>query len=135
MSDYKFHLNHKFSSCQHIANARDTHRGRDVKLFHMPGNFEYVGIFDGIDAMICPVSGDPYSANVARILNDIREGKQIEVKPLARTRNRVDPQMELPLSNGLPPGVAFPRTRVRIMTESPPCATHATPVKRERNRV
>lgn len=125
MSDYKFHINNRFSSCRHIANARDPHRGRDVKLFHLPGNFEYVGVFDGTDAMICPVIGDPYSAGVARLLQDIRDGKPIEVKQLARARNRIEPQMELPL---VVEGSEWaPKLRVRVLP--------IHPITKERHRV
>lgn len=94
--DAKYHINNRFGACHHIANARDEHRNRDVRLFHIPGEFEYIGINDGVDCWICPVKADPFSANTPRLLEDIRAGKIVHAQPLSRPRKTAPPaQMEL----------------------------------------
>lgn len=119
MSDYKYHISHAFGACRHVANARDPHRERDVKLFHIPGDFTVVGISDGTDNWISPITVDPFSVGIARIFDDIRAGKSVEVTTLSRRRNRIEPQMQLDLSPA-------PRTRVRVEVPQP---------TRTRNRV
>lgn len=123
MSDYRYHIGNHFSACRHVANARDPHRGRDVKLYHIPGNFEVVGIFDGTDAFISPINIDPLSAGIQRIYEDIRAGKSIEVKTI-KPRVRVEAQMELPL---------YPKPRVRVAVLLEP--QQPEPVTKERVRV
>lgn len=121
MADWKHHIGAKFSSCRHIANARDPHRERDVRLYHIPGEFDYVGVNDGTDCWICPVAADPFSAGVKRLLEDVRAGKPIELKPHAewrtvasKPRAVVPPQMELPLA---------PKTRIRAVVTPPTTTT------------
>lgn len=119
MSDFKYHIGNKFSSCKLIGKGIDPHRGRDVKLFHMPGDFQYVGVFDGTDAFIAPVNIDPYSAGIMRAFDDIRAGKEIVVQELAKPRVRVRQQRELPL--GLPePPQASPKPRDRVLAAPTP---------------
>ena len=123
MSDYKYHIGNKFGACRHIANAHDPHRDREVKLYHIPGNFEYVGMCDGTDAFVCPVNIDPFSAGIARLFADIRAGKEIVVGslPARRPRVRVRPQMELQLDHP-------PDARLRVAVQAPS-------QRKERNRV
>lgn len=101
MSDYKFHINTHFGHCVLIAKKRDEHRGRDVRMYHMPGNFEYVGIYDGTDAFIAPVAGFPFGLE-RRIFDDIRAGKQVgvvdETVQPKRVRKAPKTQRELELS-------------------------------------
>lgn len=93
-----------------LANARDEHRNRDVRLYLMPGEFETVGVTDGTDAWVAPVIADPFSVNIARLMQDVREGKIIRPNEVPRKRHRIifnpqpGPQAEL---------IAKP-TRVRI---------------------
>lgn len=101
MSDYKYHLSHRFGTgCTLVAMARDEHRNREIKLYHMPGNFEYVGVNDGVDVWICPVNADPFGANTPRLFEDIRTGKRLDPPSLApkkRERKVASLQMQLPL--------------------------------------
>ena len=83
MSDYKYHISQKFASCVRLATAVDPHRNRTVQLFHLPGNFEYVGVYDGTDCWIAPAAADPFSVSVVRLLEDIRTGRQ-GVRPRVR---------------------------------------------------
>lgn len=125
MKQFKEHINGKFGSCVHIANARDEHRGREVKLYHIPGDFEYVGVADGTDCWIAPVIADPFSAACARQLAKIRAGERIVLEqPVnqARRRTVVRPQMELPL----PTPATASRERRRVVLAQPEAVTQPT---------
>lgn len=113
MSNYRYHLNNKFSACKLIGQGIDPHRERHVKLFHMPGDFTHVGIFDGTDAFIAPVNIDPFSVGIMRVFDDIRAGKEIMVQELAKPRVRVRGQQELPLGSPEPPQTSS-KSRVRV---------------------
>ena len=88
MPDYNHLINSHFSSCRLLANARDNHRNRDVRLYAIPGNFEFVGVTDGTDSWVAPTSINPFSANVQRLLEDMRAGKPIEVNQLPSKHER-----------------------------------------------
>lgn len=72
-----------------LANARDEHRNRDVRLYLMPGEFDTVGVTDGTDAWVAPVIADPFSVNIARLMQDVREGKIIRPNEASRKRHRI----------------------------------------------
>lgn len=99
MAGYKNHIGSKFGSCRLVAHAHDPHRNRPVKLYHIPGDFECVGIDDGTDCFVSPISIDPFASGIARIFADIRAGKEIEVKELdmSPTRKRFTGQLVLPM--------------------------------------
>lgn len=107
MSDFKYHIGSKFGACKLVAVGLDPHRQREVRLYHLPGNFNYVGINDGVDCFIAPASIDPFSKGIARLFADIRAGKEIVVEQLAKPRRVVSAQRELPL--GSPEPAARPR--------------------------
>lgn len=118
MAEWRYHIGNKFGACKLIAKARDEHRGRDVRLYHVPGEFDYVGVNDGIDCWICPVIADPFSAAVGRQLTRIREGKEIiPVDESARVRRRVAPGTQMQLA--LPPPSPPPRERKRAVLAQP----------------
>lgn len=87
MRAYKEHLNNKFEFCRRIGEAEDLHRHRHVTLFYIPGDYEYVGVFDTVDAWIAPVSANPFSLNIARIMEDIKNGKEPTYQPTIRRRS------------------------------------------------
>lgn len=87
MSRYNALLSSHFSSCQLLAEARDPHRNRDVKLYKLPGEFAYVGVSDGVESWIAPAVASIFSVNVVRILQDIAAGK----KPVAEASMRRRP--------------------------------------------
>lgn len=80
------HLRSHFGSCRRLAKARDEHRNRDVTLFLIPGEFDIVGVSDGVDAWVSPVAINPFSVNVSRILRDIQEGREPVLEPSLRRR-------------------------------------------------
>lgn len=107
---FNTYMTSHFSGCRLLANAVDPYRNSQVKLYALPGEFDLVGVTDGTDAWMAPVSGDPFSVSVKRIMSDIREGK--EVASPGRQRQRVV--------------IAQPRTRV---------TTEQQPQRKERVRV
>lgn len=74
MSGYKYHMGNKFNTCRLIGKAWDEHRKRDVSIFHIPGNFDYVGVHDGVDSWIAPVIANPFRGLEKRQLDRIRDG-------------------------------------------------------------
>jgi len=72
-----------------LANARDEHRNRDVRLYLMPGEFDTVGVTDGTDAWVAPVIADPFSVNIIQIMKDVRDGKIIKPNEVPRKRHRI----------------------------------------------
>lgn len=96
-----------------LANARDEHRDRDVRLYLMPGEFDTVGVTDGTDAWVAPVIADPFSVNIARLMQDVRDGKIIKPNEASRKRHRI---------LILPPDPE-PRARVKIASSSEPTAS------------
>lgn len=81
MSFFGDYVRSNFSACRHIADARDQHRERDVRIYMMPGEFDHVGVHDGTDSWIAPVIADPFSIDIKRTLQDIREGKPVSKHP------------------------------------------------------
>lgn len=79
MANYKVWMNRQFAGCRKVANAYDPYRQREVQLFMMPGEFEYVGVYDGVDAWVAPVVADPFSVSIKRIFQDVQNGKEITI--------------------------------------------------------
>lgn len=84
MANYKLHMNSKFASCRLLAHARDNHRNRDVKLYAIPGEFDVVGVSDGVDVWIAPTSINPFSVNVKQLLEKLARGEDLTPAPLRR---------------------------------------------------
>jgi hypothetical protein len=76
----------KFEGCREIARGRDLHRQRDVRIYYCPGEFDHVGVHDGTDWWIAPVIADPFSVNVPRIMQQLRDGKPVEEIKVERKR-------------------------------------------------
>jgi hypothetical protein len=96
VSRFNVYMSQRFEGCRCIANARDPHRGRDVKVYAVPGEFDLVGVSDGTDVWIAPVAADPFSVSVKRIMEIIKEGGV--PPPIARQRHRivVAPEVTIP---------------------------------------
>lgn len=67
-------LNNRFEGCLLLARSRDPYRDRDVRILMIPGEFEVVGINDGVDVWLAPVIANPFSVNVGRLLESVRAG-------------------------------------------------------------
>lgn len=69
------HLTNHFGNCQLLAVARDVHRGRDVRIYLVPGWPDtHVGVSDGTDAWIAPVVADPFTVRIAEVITKVRNG-------------------------------------------------------------
>lgn len=124
MSDYKHHMKSHFAGCRHLANAYDPHRQRDVKLFHIPGDFTVVGVDDGTDSWIAPTMCNPFSVDVVKLYERIRSGAIIEAPGLHRVRVVVRPPTTqkvaavatpppAPVPAAVPPVTTTPRVIIR----------------------
>jgi hypothetical protein len=71
---YNHHLQNHFKSCRLLKRGRDPHRERDVEYRLLPGEFEVVGIFDGVDSFVAQVSKE-FMPDIFRIMEQIREGQ------------------------------------------------------------
>lgn len=100
MSRYNHYFASFFAGCRVIAQGRDEHRNRDVTVHLLPGEFDVVGIQDGVDAWIAPVSVAPSALfdRVRRAIFALKEGKPIDTGPTpsddppARRRITLPPQ-------------------------------------------
>lgn len=101
MANWKTYMANHFGSCLVLAHARDNCRQRDVKICAIPGEVEAVGITDGTDAWIAPVTADCFSVNVRRLMDDLHAGKFVRAEAYAPRRERKQP--------------------ITMMTEAPPC--------------
>ena len=91
MPDYKHHMHNQFSACRLLANAYDPYRRREVRLFHIPGDFTTVGVCDGTDAWIAPAAANPFSVDVLKLYQRIQAGEIIETPGMVRKRVVVKP--------------------------------------------
>lgn len=82
------YLSSHFRSCRLLAEGHDPHRGRDVTLHQIPGTFDVVGVFDGVDAWVAPVLINPFGANVQALLRRIQDGEQVAPVLRARTADQ-----------------------------------------------
>lgn len=74
MSRYNNYFANDFGSCRLLAYAFDHCRNRQVRIFLMPGEIECVGISDGTDKWIAPVSDTLFSVNIKNMLRDLQDG-------------------------------------------------------------
>lgn len=75
MSKFNAYFMNDFVACRLLAYARDVYRNRDVRIYQVPGEWDFVGVTDGVDKWIAPISANPFSVNVGRLLEDIKAGK------------------------------------------------------------
>jgi len=85
MANWKTYLNSDFAGCRLLAYARDHCRNRDVRLFLIPGEWEAVGVTDGLDKWIAPAVRDIMSVDIPGLLKRIQAGEEIpKPTPLVR---------------------------------------------------
>lgn len=90
MSRYLYYLKNGFDSCRLLAETRDVHRNRDVRVYMIPGEFEYVGVNDGVDKWIAPVIANPFSVDVRKLLAAIAAGDKPPEVPAPRQRVKLE---------------------------------------------
>lgn len=93
MSRYNNYFASHFSSCRLLKVGRDPHRGRDVKIYAIPGEFDVVGISDGTDSWVAPVATG-FLEDVRKMLVRIQAGE--DVKPLVSAGRRRIAEHALP---------------------------------------
>jgi hypothetical protein len=90
MSRHLYYLKNGFDSCRLLAQTRDVHRNRDVRVYMLPGEFEYVGVHDGVDKWIAPVIANPFSVDVRKLLAAIASGSVATPESLPRQRVKLE---------------------------------------------
>lgn len=114
MNRFNQYMMSHFRDCRLLASAYDHCRHRAVRLYHIPGEFAFVGVTDGTDAWVAPVVADPFSVHVGRLLAAIQAGA-----PMPRVRVRVAmPHLGQPRTKHqeTTPSTTKERTRVRTPT-------------------
>lgn len=129
MQSFKTFINSGFSGCRHVASGRDPHRQRDVRIYAMPGIFDYVGAHDGVDSWVAPVAANPFDVNIVRLMADLQAGKDIPAPQPLEARRRLRLINSPPPQ---PPAQPEPRKRARLAVPAP---TEQQPTLRRRNRV
>lgn len=121
---YNHHFANHFGACRLLLEYRDEHRGRDVQIRLLPGEFDVVGVTDGVDCWVAPTSTAPSERfdKVRRIIADIRDGKD----PRSLIEPRARRPIHLPTAEAPPP-----RERRRITQQEEPAST-TTPTPRAR---
>lgn len=76
---YNSYLNSHFSGCRTLGHGHDPHRNREVQFKMLPGEFEVIGITDGVDAWICPLNS-PFVAHIKKALDHFRATGELNVK-------------------------------------------------------
>lgn len=111
---YNHYFANQFGSCRLLKTGRDPHRNRDVRIYALPGEFEVVGMTDGVDSWIAPVATG-FLEDVRKLLNRIRSGEDVraiaeaaaparrrialpgdepERTPTGRLRRRIEPEIQ-----------------------------------------
>ena len=82
----------QFGSCRLLKKGHDPHRNRDVRIYALPGEFEIVGMTDGVDCWVAPVATG-FLEDVRKLLARIRAGEDVRAveddRPPARRRINV----------------------------------------------
>lgn len=56
MANFKLYMNSNYAGCRLVATGYDPHRKRDVRMYQIPGEPEALGVSDGTDRWIAPLS-------------------------------------------------------------------------------
>lgn len=130
MSRFNRYLDSKFHGCMVIGHRDDPGRARRIMVYAMPGDYEHVGLFDGVDAWATEAKGDD-----AKMMLRVQAGEVFETE-LGQHRNRfadgtyVYGALMARLSGiSAPPGA---RRERRVAEPLPEPSAPPTAVKRER---
>lgn len=78
--NFKNYINTGFVSCRLIAETYDNIRKRQVRLYMIPGHPEDVGVTDGVDAWVCPISCNPFRVDVVKLFAAIHAGQTVGIQ-------------------------------------------------------
>lgn len=129
MANFKHYFMNDFAGCRLIAKAFDQHRHREVSIYLLPGQFEYVGVSDGTDKWIAPVIAEPFSVNIREIILAIQNKEEIKLPVIAKSLKEIETEKEAPirkrrtlLSQQPEPSTSTSGTRRRLVEISEPQA-------------
>jgi hypothetical protein len=104
-------MNSDFAGCRLLAYAHDNCRNRDVRLYLIPGEWEAVGVTDGVDKWVAPAVRDIMSVDIPKLLRMLQAGDDIpKPTPLVRRQREALVVEEEPQ----------PKKRPRVVIEDQP---------------
>lgn len=113
MANWKTYMNSDFAGCRLLAYAHDLCRNRDVRLYLIPGEWDAVGVTDGVDRWIAPAVRDIMSVDIPDLLKRLQAGETLpKPEPFTlprRKRESLAPDEE-----------PQPRKRTRVAVEDEP---------------
>ena len=72
--NFKHYMTSHYAGCRLVARGFDPHRERDVRMYQIPGTMEVLGVDDGTDRWIAPLTS-PFLAVVLKALRDEASGE------------------------------------------------------------
>lgn len=93
MNRFNHYMNSHFSGCRLLARAHDDCRNRRVTIHQVPGHWDVVGVSDGTDSWIAPVTAGAFfrtaTGDVADIMRRLQAGEEVGAVPDAPKRSRI----------------------------------------------
>jgi len=83
MPNFAHYFNSRFAGCRCLAHTFDQHRNRNVKIYQLPGHMDAVGVSDGVDRWVAPVSPELFRVNIQKLLRDLQDGADIKLPVVA----------------------------------------------------
>lgn len=90
MSRFNQYFTTHFAGCRLLAKTRDVYRNRDVSVFLIPTEIEYVGVSDGVDCWIAPTAANPFQIDIRKVIGDVVAGVDRPVAVAPRQRIKID---------------------------------------------
>lgn len=92
---WNYHLNHHFGSCRLLATGYDPHMKSEVRYYLLPGDFDNIGVTDGTNSHVVPITTISPSINrLQGLIDEVRQGGNPAVKafdkPGGQKRHTVD---------------------------------------------
>lgn len=116
MNRFNAYMNNHFAGCKLLAESWDDSRKRDVRMYVVPGFVDCIGITDGTDSWISPVSASCFSVNIERQMRDLFAGDG-SFSVIRRQGSNSMPRRRVSLKPDVP--TPAPRRRVSLKEEQP----------------
>jgi len=103
MSRFNSYFVNHFGGCRHLASTHDQHRNRDVKIYQVPGYSDVVGVTDGVDCWVAPVSHEIFKVDIKKLLADLQAGKAIHLPVTAGLKSSARRRISFDEGDSAPP--------------------------------
>jgi len=84
MSRFNSFFQNNFSGCRKLAECYDPHRNREVSIYLLPGYVDAVGVTDGVDKWVAPVSASLFTVNIQDLLRRMHAGENLNLPVTVR---------------------------------------------------